>query len=145
MPPILFPKPVTMPPDDDDDDSKTSDIRPTPETVDDDQSSQKQQPFYDVVLFIGMAAGRNYYTLEAVAHRDGHLLPDNDIKNMQGDTFWKDLGGPGLLKTTFDTDDVWRRWKSELMVSLLKVRCVVGSSAFGRHEPISSGEEHETW
>ena len=120
MPPLLFPPSTSPPPEKDD--PYTAGAKPADGAADGDQgvpSTSKSQPNYDVVLFIGMAAPRDYYTLETLAHRDGYLFPDVDGKTMQGDEEWKKLGAPGILKTAFDTEDVWRRWKAELVVSLL--------------------------
>ena len=76
----------------------------------------KETPNYDIVLNIGMALGRKFYTLETCAHRDGYDKPDVEGKTLQGDTYWKDeYGSPEILHTGFDTEDVWRRWKSGLM------------------------------
>ena len=78
--------------------------------------SAKDIPNYDIVLNIGMAPGRKFYTLETCAHRDGYNKPDVDGRTLQGDTHWKDTyGAPEILHTGFDTEDVWRRWKSGLM------------------------------
>jgi hypothetical protein len=63
-----------------------------------------------------MAAPRPYYTLETRAHRDGYFMPDVDGKTMLGDQVWADIGAPEVLKTGFDTDDVWRRWKNAVWV-----------------------------
>ena len=78
--------------------------------------SAKEIPNYDIVLNIGMAPGRKFYTLETCAHRDGYNKPDVDGKTLQGDTHWEDTyGAPEILYTGFDTEDVWRRWKSGVM------------------------------
>ena len=76
----------------------------------------KETPNYDIILNIGMAPGRKFYTLETCAHRDGYNKPDVEGKTLQGDTYWKETyNSPEILHTGFDTDDVWRRWKSGLM------------------------------
>ena len=63
-----------------------------------------------------MAPGRKFYTLETCAHRDGYNKPDVEGKTLQGDTFWKDkYDAPEILHTSFDTEDIWRRWKCDLM------------------------------
>ncbi len=73
-------------------------------------------PNYDIVLNVGMAPGRKFYTLETCAHRDGYNKMDVDGKTLQGDAYWEDkYGAPEILYTGFDTEDVWRRWKSGLM------------------------------
>lgn len=74
------------------------------------------KPKYNIVLNIGLAPGRNFYTLETLAHRDGYNKKDVDGKTLEGDTFWrKEYKAPETLHTTFDTGNVWRRWKSGLM------------------------------
>lgn len=64
-----------------------------------------------------MAAPRKYYTMETCAHRDGYVARDEAGANLEGDTFWRDeYKAPEVLRSGFDIEDVWRRWKSELMV-----------------------------
>ncbi|KAL2045015.1 hypothetical protein N7G274_002790 [Stereocaulon virgatum] len=78
--------------------------------------SSEETSNYDMVLNIGMAPGRKFYALETCAHRDGYNKPDVEGKTLQGDTYWKEAyNSPEILHTGFDTDDVWRRWKSGLM------------------------------
>ena len=75
------------------------------------------KPLYDIVLHIGMATGCNYYTLETLAHRDGYTRKDVDGVTMEGDILWhKEYNAPEMLHTSFNTDDVWRRWKGTLTV-----------------------------
>ena len=71
---------------------------------------------FDVVLFIGMAIGRQHYTLETRAHRDGYLYPDDDGETARRDGTWRDAGAPEVLRTDFDTGDVWRRWATQCPV-----------------------------
>ena len=74
------------------------------------------KPKYDIVLNIGLAPGRNFYALETLAHRDGYNKKDEEGRNLAGDTFWRiELKAPERLHTSFDTEDVWRRWKSDLV------------------------------
>lgn len=74
------------------------------------------KPKHDIVLNIGLAPGRNFYTLETLAHRDGYNKKDVDGKTLEGDTFWRiEYKAPERLHTSFDTEDVWRRWKSSLV------------------------------
>lgn len=75
------------------------------------------KPRYDLVLHIGMAPGRKYFTLEKRAHRDGYNAKDEDGDSLEDDTWFRDqFNAPELLTPGFDTDDLWRRWKSELLV-----------------------------
>ncbi|KAI4254680.1 MAG: hypothetical protein LQ352_002954 [Teloschistes flavicans] len=71
---------------------------------------------WDFVLHIGMAAPRRYYTLETCAHRDGYVAKDEAGETMEDDTRWSDgYKSPEILKPAFDFEDVWRRWKSDLI------------------------------
>lgn len=74
------------------------------------------KPKYDIVLNIGLAPGRRFYTLETLAHRDGYNKKDVDGKTLEGDTYWRiEHKAPERLHTSFDSEDVWRRWKSGLV------------------------------
>ena len=81
------------------------------------------KPNYDIVLFIGMAQGRSFYTLETRAHRDGYVGKDEEGKNMVGDRYWEEFGAPEILRTGFEGDEVWRGWKKVCMVS--RVPCLI--------------------
>ncbi|KAL8860426.1 MAG: hypothetical protein Q9178_003085 [Gyalolechia marmorata] len=73
------------------------------------------KPRFDFILHIGMAAPREYFTMETCAHRDRYLGKDEAGETMEGDTLWRDeYKAPEILRPGFDTDDVWRRWKSEI-------------------------------
>ena len=75
---------------------------------------------YDIILHIGMAPGRDFFTLETCAHRDGYKREDVFGETLEGDNFWKQkYDAPKILHTEFDTDDVWKRWKSGLEVYLV--------------------------
>ena len=85
---------------------------------------------------MGMAPGREYYTLETVAHRDGYEKEDVDRRTMREDRYWREeVGSPEVLEPRWEGwsgDDVWRRWKGGLMVSefvILGNRRRVGRSA----------------
>lgn len=46
---------------------------------------------------------------------------------MEGDTFWRiEHKAPERLHTSFDFEDVWRRWKSGLMERDLRPSCNAG-------------------
>lgn len=63
-----------------------------------------------------MASGRDYYTFETQAHRDDYKKKDIYEETMENDTLWKDeFQSPEILQTSFDTEDVWRRWKAGLI------------------------------
>lgn len=75
-------------------------------------------PQYDIVLHIGVAGGHDYYTLETLAHRDNYTKKDINGETMEDDGLWQnEYKAPAILHTSFDTKDVWRRWKSGLTVS----------------------------
>ncbi|KAI4104026.1 MAG: hypothetical protein L6R37_003508 [Teloschistes peruensis] len=77
---------------------------------------EEDKSSWDFILHIGMAAPRRYYTMETRAHRDGYVAKDQAGETMENDTLWSDeYKSPEILKPAFDTDDVWRRWKSDLM------------------------------
>lgn len=71
-------------------------------------------PNYDIVLFIGMAAGRSYYSMETQAHRDGYKLPDVDGMTIIGDDYWTRLGAPEIIRTGFDVDLLFGRWRQNV-------------------------------
>ncbi|KAL8983946.1 MAG: hypothetical protein Q9205_001946 [Flavoplaca limonia] len=78
-------------------------------------STPDDKPRFDYILHIGMAAPREYFTMETCAHRDRYLGKDESGETMEGDTLWRDeYKAPELLRPGFDAEDVWRRWKSEL-------------------------------
>jgi len=71
---------------------------------------------FDILLHIGMAARRNYYTLERRSFRDHY----DKLKDVDGRIFSSEEGGklwsncPEQLHSTFKSDDVWRRWRAAL-------------------------------
>ena len=45
------------------------------------------------------------------------MKEDVDGETMKGDELWQGaFGAPEVLGTGFDAEDVWRRWKSGLLV-----------------------------
>lgn len=70
----------------------------------------------DLVLHLGMASGRDYYTAELHGHRDGYTKH----KDLEGKTLPADYGlvhfsdCPPLLTTSLDFDEVVGRWKSNI-------------------------------
>ena len=71
----------------------------------------------DIVLHIGMASGRDFYTAELYGHRDGYTknkdldgkaLPHNDGHVHFGDC-------PAMMTTSLDYDAVLRRWISTVL------------------------------
>lgn len=79
-----------------------------------------EQPLYDVILHIGVASGRDYYTLETLAHRDKYTKKDVNGETMEDDRLWQDkYKAPEILQPSFDVEDVWRRWKGGLTVGII--------------------------
>lgn len=54
----------------------------------------------DYIFHIGMAGGRNYYTLESLAHRDGYRIRDVDNMDgyLDGERRWRLEGRPEILE-----------------------------------------------
>jgi pyrrolidone-carboxylate peptidase len=77
---------------------------------------------YDLVFHIGLAAGRKFFTMERQSMRE----PYWEKKDVRGEVFsreettelWPASKFPGLLKPTFDCEDVWRRWRSNVNLKL---------------------------
>lgn len=74
---------------------------------------------YDIILHIGLAARRTFYTLERQSLREPYWkekdVDGNVFSKEKTELLWSDC--PNILKPTFNTEDVWRRWKSRLAVS----------------------------
>ncbi|KAI4116406.1 MAG: hypothetical protein LQ345_003173 [Seirophora villosa] len=93
----------------------------TPPRADDDDLPHvdltlETRPGFDFILHIGMAGPRKYYTMETCAHRDGYVARDQAGESFEHDTYWRDTyKSPEVLRSGFDVEDVWRRWKSDLM------------------------------
>lgn len=73
----------------------------------------------DLVLHIGMASGRRYYTAERLAHRgdyvknkdlDGKIPQQDEEKELFSDC-------PANIETSLDYQDVLRRWRFSIMRS----------------------------
>lgn len=70
---------------------------------------------FDYVFHIGLASGRDSYTLETLAHRDDYLIPDvDDSIGTAISEIWKREDVPGSLEVGWDGADVLRRWKAEV-------------------------------
>lgn len=67
----------------------------------------------DFILHIGVAGGRDCYSLETRAHRDGYRIKDVDDKDgfSRGESHWKKEGVPDVLLVGWDEADVLRRWE----------------------------------
>ena len=72
------------------------------------------------ILHIGMAGGRDCYSLETRAHRDGYRIKDVDDSDgfSCGESVWKNLGVPDVLFVGWDEEEVLRRWEKGVEVGL---------------------------
>lgn len=72
----------------------------------------------EVVLHIGLAAGRKFFAIEQGAHNRGY----GDIPDVDGERYYDAIAEeefptdkfPKVLHTSFDTSDVLARWKENL-------------------------------
>ena len=70
----------------------------------------------DYVVHIGMAGGRDHYTLETIAHRDNYKIKDIDDRDgwKDGEHAWKKENVPESLHVGWDEADVLGRWEREV-------------------------------
>lgn len=75
------------------------------------------QQAYDFILHIGLAAGRDSYTLETVAYRDDYVIADVDGCDgyLPGSREWKRMGVPEHLDVGWHAGDVSRRWEQDVV------------------------------
>jgi pyroglutamyl-peptidase len=75
-------------------------------------------PVPDIILHIGLAAGRSYFALETGSHARGYAkIPDVDGERFDDSVFETHFPShkyPNRLNTSFDTSDVLARWKANL-------------------------------
>ena len=70
----------------------------------------------DIVLHLGMASGRHFYTAELYAHRDGY----SKSKDLDGKTLPEDDGlvhfgdCPSMMTTSLDYGEILSKWKANL-------------------------------
>ena len=71
----------------------------------------------DIVLHIGMASGRNFYTAELYGHRDGYTKnKDLDGRTLPVDDGLIHFGDcPAMMTTSLDYDEVLTKWKANLL------------------------------
>ncbi|KAJ4511708.1 hypothetical protein HRR83_004253 [Exophiala dermatitidis] len=74
----------------------------------------------DFILHIGVAGGRDCYSLETRAHRDGYRIKDVDDKDgfARGESMWKKEGVPDVLFVGWDEADVLKRWEAGVQTGL---------------------------
>lgn len=70
----------------------------------------------DYIMHIGMAAGRDFFTLETLARRDGYKIKDVDEKEglTVGELKWRELDLPETIWTGWDENDVLARWRGDV-------------------------------
>ena len=70
----------------------------------------------DYIIHIGMAGGRDYYTLETLARRDGYKIKDVDDQEgwTVGERRWKSEHLPETMWTGYNEDDVLARWRGDV-------------------------------
>lgn len=70
----------------------------------------------DLVLHIGMASGRDYYTLEQIGHRDGyHKNKDLDGKTpAENDGLLRFADCPVEMSSSLNCREVLRKWRSRI-------------------------------
>jgi pyroglutamyl-peptidase len=74
-----------------------------------------ESPKYDIILHMGLAAGRKHFTLERQSCRDGYTGRDVDgcyFPKSDATTLFSHC--PEVLKPTFDSADLGRRWEENL-------------------------------
>lgn len=75
-------------------------------------------PAPDIILHIGLAAGRNYFAIEQGSHSRGYgKILDVDRQRFEDSTSEKHFPSskfPTKLSTSFDTSDVLACWKANL-------------------------------
>ncbi|KAL9113620.1 MAG: hypothetical protein Q9227_002358 [Pyrenula ochraceoflavens] len=70
----------------------------------------------DYILNIGQAAGRKYYSVESLAHRDGYKIRDVDgnLPTVE-EKYWKNEARlPEILRPDLDTEEIFARWKTNV-------------------------------
>jgi pyroglutamyl-peptidase len=84
----------------------------------------ERQP--DIILHIGLAAGRSFYTLERQSPRSpywtGRDVDGRVFSQEKTDEFWPLLEFPQFLKPTFNVEDVYERWQGYLPSPSVDVR-----------------------
>jgi pyrrolidone-carboxylate peptidase len=82
------------------------------------QEKWLKQHDYDLILHIGLAAGRKFFTMERQSFRDGYwekpdVLGEVFSKEMT-DKVWPQTLFPPVLKPTLDCSDLWLRWRNNV-------------------------------
>ena len=79
-------------------------------------ATNPEQISYDYVLHIGLASGRDSYTLETVAHNKDYIITDVDECDgfVPGTKAWIQQGIPENLSVGWHGQDVLRRWEVDV-------------------------------
>lgn len=81
---------------------------------------------YDLILHIGLAAGRPFFTLEQQSMREPYWeKKDVDgvvFSKQETEALWPVDDFPPILKPTFDCNDVWLRWRWNITDEHLDIR-----------------------
>lgn len=89
-------------------------------------------PVADIVLHIGLAAGRNYYAIEQGSRSRGYgNIADVDRQRFDDESAEKQFPAskfPSTLSTSFDTADILACWKESLKSSSSSSSSEVGST-----------------
>jgi pyroglutamyl-peptidase len=77
---------------------------------------------YDIVLHIGLAAGRKFFTLERQSMREPYWQKEDVTGQVFSreatEKLWPASNFPAVLKPTFDSQDVWLRWRDNVSSGL---------------------------
>jgi pyrrolidone-carboxylate peptidase len=81
-------------------------------------SEKRKSPSPEIVLHIGLAAGRQFFALEQGSHAKGYFqIPDVDgqrFSDASAEEKFPSSNFPSALETSFDTADVLKRWRAGL-------------------------------
>ncbi len=93
----------------------------------------------DFILHIGMAGGRDCYSLETRGHRDNYRIKDVEDSDglIWGEQRWKREGIPEVLYVGWDDNDVLRRWEDGVKHGLAE------RGFLGRGEMQRAIEQHQ--
>lgn len=88
-----------------------------------------------------MAGGRDCYSLETRAHRDGYRIKDVDDSDgfSCGELAWKREGVPDCLLVHWDEDDVLRRWEQGVEKGLVERGFLTNGPALASTVPLPKG------
>lgn len=77
---------------------------------------------YDLVLHIGLAAGRKVFTMERQSMREPYWQKEDILGQVFSkeatEKTWPSSKYPGILKPTFDSHDLWLKWRDNVSDAL---------------------------